>query len=97
MRAGSNQYRFTAPELLDLAMQANAEYLRSFNISSEIAKHLHREGRSLAQEDLHSIMVYNLDRERLETELRQYLIIRLIDGSNTKPNEPFDAGSEEKL
>jgi hypothetical protein len=42
-------------------------------------------------------MVYNLDRERLESELRQYLIIRLIDGSASKPSKPFDASSEEKL
>ena len=63
-------------------MSANKDYLLSYNVHYEIARHLHLE-RPIREEKvgptLKAILIYNLDKERLETELRKFLLARLLD------------------
>ena len=63
-------------------MSANKDYLLSYNVHYEIARHLHLE-RPITEEKvvptLKAILIYNLDKERLETELRKFLLTRLLD------------------
>ena len=87
----------SAPDFLDLLMQANKAYLLQFNISEEIANYLHCElYRANANTDdliskLPMILEYNLDKERLEEALRKKLIIRILDFTR------FDVAKEKAL
>ena len=61
----------------------------SFNVSYEIAKYLHYERpipEASLQSTLNTLLIYNLDKDRLELELRKYLITRLLDKEKSKFN-----------
>ena len=76
------KYFLIIPAFLSLLIQANKDYLLSYNVSYEIAKYLHFE-RPIADDQLtstlNSILIYNLDKDKLELELRKLLITRLLD------------------
>ena len=77
-----NKYFLIIPAFLSLLISANKDYLLSFNAHYEIAKFLHLE-RPIAKNQLvstlNSILIYSLDKDRLELELRKFLITRLLD------------------
>ena len=77
-------------------MSANKDYLLSYNVHYEIARHLHLE-RPISKDQmiptLKAVFIYNLDKERLETELRKFLLTRLLDRYNKK----FDFDYEQEL
>ena len=58
------------------------------NISEEIAKYLHEEVLNEEKKEdelvsnLGSVLMYNLDKERLEEALRKQLLLRILDQSN---------------
>ena len=76
------KYFLVVPSFLSMLMSANKDYLLSYNVHYEIARHLHLE-RPITEEKvvptLKAILIYNLDKERLETELRKFLLTRLLD------------------
>lgn len=80
-------------------MQANREYLMQLNPSEEIAKYIHLQMNSNQAsekvdkviEKLPVVLMYNLDKERLEESLRKKLILRLLDSPN------FNSGAERAL
>ena len=72
-----------------MLIQANKDYLLSFNVSYEIAKYLHSERpipEASLESTLNTLLVYNLDKDRLELELRKFLIMRLLDKDKSKFN-----------
>ena len=75
-----------APAFLEMVIDANRTYLKGFNISFEIALYFHKKGFN-SQINLANVLLYNLDRDRLEMELRKFLLVRLLDNK-------FDAKSE---
>ena len=74
-------------------MQANREYLMQLNVSEEIAQYINAEMLSSPQmssraalvsensllKTLPIVLMYNLDKERLEEALRKKLILRIVD------------------
>ena len=81
-KQASGKYFLVVPSFLSMLLGANKDYLLSYNVHYEIARHLHLE-RPLAKEQiaptLKAILIYNLDKERLEIELRKFLLTRLLD------------------
>lgn len=88
-------------------MQANREYLMQLNPSEEIARYIHLQmvkmqadsgvgiksssGVEKVIEQLPVVLMYNLDKERLEEALRKRLILRLLD------SPAFNSGAERAL
>ena len=75
----------SAPAFLELIIQANKEYLLQMNVSEEIARYIHIEMQASQDragiDNLSSVLMYNLDKERLEEALRKKLILRLLDSA----------------
>lgn len=71
------------PAFMELLIEANRMYLKQFNVSYEIAKYFH-ETRQFSKSSLPQVLLYNLDRDRFEGELRKYLLCRYIDQNNYK-------------
>ena len=97
--AGNAAAHSTGFILLELVIKANNQYLTGFNASYEIALYIHeRIGSRLTKKEtehkeffkqmLDGALVYNLDKDKMEQELRSFLTIRLID------NEKFDMNLE---
>ena len=70
-----------APKLFILTVECIKSILLSFEISKEIALFIHLNGISKMTKTLLS---FNLDRDKLEDELRKYYLIRLIDGDSER-------------
>ena len=92
-QGAADQCILSAPGFLELLMQANREYLLQFNISEEIAQYLHIELERVGPASdipakLSTVLMYNLDKERLEEALRKKLVVRLLD------NPRFDTEKE---
>lgn len=64
-----------APKLYEVALDAIKTYLLNFDISHQIALYLNNKGVNK------SILSFNLDRDRLEQELRVFYIARIIDNN----------------
>lgn len=70
-----------APKLFTLTVECIKSILLSFDISKEIAFFIHLNGIGKMTKTLLS---FNLDRDRLEEELRKYYLIRLIEGDSDR-------------
>lgn len=68
-----------ASRLYQVAFQTTKTYLLSFDVSLEIAKHLHKNGVSASHEIILSL---NLDKERLEREMRLFFVARKLDNND---------------
>jgi len=55
----------------------------AFNVSLEVARYIHSRmlQRSVESIDFNEFMFYNLDRVRLEDNLRNFLVIRILDSN----------------
>ena len=91
-----SKYFLVVPSFLSMLISANKDYLLSYNVHYEIARHLHLE-RPISKDQmiptLKAVFIYNLDKERLEAELRKFLLTRLLD----RYSKPFDFDYEQQL
>lgn len=65
-----------ANRLYQVAFQTAKTYLLSFDVSFEIAKYLHSNG---VVDHLDIVLSLNLDKERLEREMRLFFVARKLD------------------
>jgi hypothetical protein len=74
-----------APTLYAIVLESCKDYLRSYNISFEIAALIYKQ--SLSADDLRQLLAFNLDRDRLEGELRKFSCISYIDKTQKKTED----------
>lgn len=73
-----SQTHLLAPQLHNLVVGCTQDYLRSYNISGQIAFYLFKSPQ-IKPETFRILLDFNLDRERLEKELRKFSCISYFD------------------
>ena len=67
-----------APVLYDIALEAARSFLLGYDISYQIALYIHSNFRSQQAAKIKCVLGFNLDKQRLEAEMRTFFIIRQL-------------------